>query len=94
MVICPVAGFLHGGINHGYEGVKEINADFVKLNDQHVSWRMETLGSIILHEYTHGEKLMASGKIARRRTKDDAYGPLDTRKWLAEGEDTTKVADR
>ena len=44
--ICPRAGFGHGGI-----GKDPRNVICENLGDT-VSWRMETLGSILLHEYT------------------------------------------
>lgn len=44
--VCPKAGFGHGGIGKDPHMVKCEN-----LGDT-VSWRMETLGSILLHEYT------------------------------------------
>lgn len=44
--VCPVAGFGHGGIGKDPHKVVCDN-----LGDT-VSWRMETLGSILLHEYT------------------------------------------
>jgi hypothetical protein len=79
MVICAGGGFGHGGIAKGYDNVNAIDCAFTKLNGGRVSWRMETLGSIILHEYTHFAKLMGA-KPARSRGKVDiAYGPFATR---------------
>ena len=44
--VCPKAGFGHGGIG---KDPNQVNCDTI---GDTVSWRMETLGSILLHEYT------------------------------------------
>lgn len=54
---------------------------------------METLGSILLHEFTHCEKLMNSGSLSQRHTGDKVYGPVSTRTEVAIS-DTTRNADR
>ena len=45
--VCPVAGFGHGGIG------KDPNKVICENLGDTVSWRMETLGSILLHGYTY-----------------------------------------
>ena len=49
--VCPGAGFRHGSIGRGppRRGPNVVVCE--NLGDT-VSWRMETLGSILLHEYT------------------------------------------
>ena len=54
IVICPPA-LAHRGIKKGYDkffppGPKAVTCDTL---DKRASWKMETLGSILLHEYTY-----------------------------------------
>jgi hypothetical protein len=74
LVVCARAGFGHGGIAKGYSGVKEVECGGL---DPRISWKMETLGSILLHEYTHFLKLV-SPPLAKE-TDDVAYTPSRTR---------------
>ena len=80
MGICDGAGFDHGGLGKGYPGVATVDCDFVKMNNGRVSWRMDTLGSIILHEYTHFGALVVP--ILAQETADPGYGP-----WKVRGND-------
>lgn len=48
LVMCP-GSFGHGGIGLGYDNVQEINCDWI---GDRVTWHMDTMGSILLHEYT------------------------------------------
>ena len=48
LVMCD-PGFGHGGIGKGYGSVPSVDCGFI--GDQ-VNWRMDTIGSILLHEYT------------------------------------------
>jgi len=47
------------------------------MNGDRVSWRMETMGSILLHEYTHFTALVAPPLA--KESDDDAYGPWQVR---------------
>jgi hypothetical protein len=70
IIICPKAGFGHGGLSKDYNGVKAISCSEF---DSRVSWKMESLGSILVHEYTHYDLLMKD--ILPEGTDDVAYGP-------------------
>jgi hypothetical protein len=53
MILCK-PGLLHGGINQAFVGnpdepVEAVTCDSIR---NRVTWRMDTLGSVILHEYT------------------------------------------
>lgn len=48
LVMCDGA-FGHGGIGLGYTNVQEINCDWI---GDRLTWHMDTMGSILLHEYT------------------------------------------
>jgi hypothetical protein len=65
------------GIGLGYTDVAEVNCDYVNMNDGRTSWRMDTLGSVILHEYTHFLSLVVPPLA--EETDDDGYGPWETR---------------
>lgn len=74
LVVCAKAGFGHGGIGKGYNGVPTVKCgDF----DPRLSWKMETLGSVLLHEYTHYLKLVVPP--LSKETDDDAYGVKGSR---------------
>lgn len=49
LVMCD-AGFGHGGIAKEYDGVPSIDCEYM---GERVSWKMDTMGSILLHEYTY-----------------------------------------
>ena len=55
IIVCPRAGFGHGGINKGYPGVPGIGCPTL---DPRTSWEMDTLGASLLHEYVHFNKLV------------------------------------
>lgn len=57
IVVCP-SGFGHGGIGKGYEDVDAITCQYFTQDSTRVNWRMQTLGSIFLHEYTHFQSLV------------------------------------
>jgi hypothetical protein len=76
LVICDGPGFGHGGIDLGYTGVPRVGCDTL---DPRVSWKMETLGSILLHEYTHYYNLVVPP--LSKETDDPAYGPNDARAY-------------
>ena len=86
IVVCDPAGFGHGGIGKGYGTVTAVGCDSF---DPRVSWKMETLGSILLHEYTHWPKLVAPP--LSKETDDDAYGPYGVRQL--DKNDATNNAD-
>lgn len=67
LIICD-AGFDHGGINKGYHCVGEVSTDYL---DDRVSWKMETLGSVLLHEFTHYKNLVVPP--LSKETDDDHY---------------------
>jgi hypothetical protein len=70
IIICPKAGYGHGGLSKDYDGVKAISCSEF---DSRVSWKMESLGSIFVHEFTHYDLLMKG--ILPQGTDDVAYGP-------------------
>jgi hypothetical protein len=74
LVVCAGAGFGHGGIGKGYTDVETVRCERF---DDRVSWKMETLGSILLHEYTHFYNLVVPP--LKKETDDVAYGPYDSR---------------
>lgn len=54
MIICP-SGLAHGGINKGYnvgEDPPGPSAVTCQTIGDRVTWQMDTLGAVILHEYT------------------------------------------
>lgn len=55
MIICPVAFTYAGGIDKAYRDVAAVTCDTVGYE---VSKRMNTMGSTILHEYTHFTRLV------------------------------------
>lgn len=77
MIICPGAGFGHGGIAKSYPGVSAVDRIYVQVNGGRVSWRMDTLGSIILHEYTHFFALVVPPLA--KETDDPWYGAWQVR---------------
>ncbi|KAJ5205279.1 hypothetical protein N7491_004098 [Penicillium cf. griseofulvum] len=76
IVICKKAGFGHGGIAKGYDGVPKVVCENF---DPRMSWKMETLGSILLHEYTHYTNLVAPP--LDKETDDLAYGVSGVRAY-------------
>ena len=76
IILCDPAGFGHGGIGKGYNNVKAVGCDGF---DDRVSWKMETLGSILLHEYTHWEKLVAPPLSEETDDLAGGYGPAGVR---------------
>ena len=74
LVVCAGPGFGHGGIGKGYTDVDTVECDRF---DDRVSWKMETLGSILLHEYTHFYNLVVPP--LRKETDDTAYGVFKAR---------------
>ncbi|KAJ5587092.1 uncharacterized protein N7459_002857 [Penicillium hispanicum] len=86
MVVCPPA-FGHGGINKGYDGVAAVTCASI---GNSMSWRMETLGSFEIHEFTHFEKLVVPP--LPEETSDDYYGILGARKAGRDGK-CLEVAD-
>jgi hypothetical protein len=56
IIICKKAGFSHGRIAKGYDGVYEVLCENF---DPYMSWKIETLGSIVLYEYTLYTNLIA-----------------------------------
>jgi len=73
IVMCD-AGFGHGGIGKGYGSVPVIDCNYI---GDTVNWKMDTMGSILLHEYTHYKDLVAPP--LPKETDDDEYGPTDSR---------------
>ena len=53
VMVSPIA-FRFGGIDKGYNGVPPVTCDSI---GPRISWRMATLGSIILHEYFYFRRL-------------------------------------
>lgn len=91
IVICKSA-FKHGAIDHTFKDVADINC---KTLGSRVSWHMETLGSILLHEYTHWKHLMsplfADTKFGA--TIDDpelGYGPVSVVKLAKKSPSTAR----
>jgi hypothetical protein len=77
MVLCPIA-FLQGGIGKSY-GIIPFRIHAVKCSnfDKRVSWKMDTLGATLLHEYTHFKMLVVPPLGAQ--TLDPAYGAYNSR---------------
>lgn len=80
LVICDIA-FKHGGIGKGYGILPRVRAvecsNFA--NPAQVSWRMDTLGALILHEYTH-YRLLVAPPLAKETTDEEyGYGSYNTR---------------
>ncbi|KAI9930813.1 hypothetical protein ASPWEDRAFT_171444 [Aspergillus wentii DTO 134E9] len=94
LIICEGAGFGHGGVSKGYHGVKAIDCGYL---DEEVSWKMETMGSILIHEYTHFTNLVVpplkdetddikggyGPHGARHLNKDKATNNADNYSWFA-----------
>ncbi|KAL9095585.1 MAG: hypothetical protein Q9165_002017 [Trypethelium subeluteriae] len=70
IVVCNPGGFGNGGITKGYGTVKAVICEDL---GPRVSDNMKTLGTILLHEYTHWRKLVAPP--LSKATVDYAYGP-------------------
>ncbi|XEV04525.1 hypothetical protein FSHL1_009812 [Fusarium sambucinum] len=79
IIMCP-KGFKSGGIGKGYDGVDPVRCD--KFDDR-VSSKMESLGSILIHEYTHYDNLV-NGILSKLGTDDHAYGPYDSQQLSRE----------
>jgi hypothetical protein len=62
--------FCYGGLSKTYPGAVASTCE--KL-DPRASWKMRTLGSILLHEFTHYGNLVAP--LVGASTDDLAYGP-------------------
>ncbi|KAJ5375710.1 hypothetical protein N7517_007716 [Penicillium concentricum] len=69
IVICKKDGFSHGGITKGYIRFSEVVCEKF---DPRMSWKMEMLGSILLHGYTYYTKLVVSSLT--KEIDDPAYG--------------------
>lgn len=80
IVLCDPAAFGHGSIGKGYTdgNIPAVTCDTL---DPRVSWKMDTLGAVLLHEYTHWLKLMTSvnGGPLPMETDDHEYGVYDCR---------------
>jgi hypothetical protein len=78
MVLCPSA-FTHGGIDKGYGKIPFFNVPKVSCENfgSRVSWKMDTLGSTIMHEYMHYVNL--HNPPFPGRIRDIAWGPFDVR---------------
>lgn len=76
IVLCDPGALGHGGIAKSYGTIPAVTcANF----DSRISWKMETLGSVLLHEYTHWLKLVAPPLSKETDDVDDGYGPADVR---------------
>lgn len=74
LIVCAGPGFGHGGIGKGYTNVDTVECGRF---DDRVSWKTETLGSILLHEYIHFYNLVVPP--LSKETDDPAYGVYDSR---------------
>lgn len=74
IIICHDLGFENGGIFKGYPDVDPVTCES---QSRRVSWRMETMGYALIHEYTHWNKLVAPP--LRKGTDDLVYGPYGVR---------------
>ncbi|KAF4445781.1 Metallopeptidase, catalytic domain [Fusarium austroafricanum] len=70
IVVCPKTGFGSGGLGKGYKGVEALRCSSF---DDQVSTKMDSLGSVLLHEYTHWDLLVKG--IFKNGTDDVGYGP-------------------
>lgn len=76
IILCDTtAAFGHGGIDKGYDNPPVAAVTCGSLDDQ-TSWKMNTLGATLMHEYTHWDKLVTP--ILSEGTIDLAYGPYKT----------------
>lgn len=81
LVLCKSA-LKYGAIDHPFQGVLDVNCNTL---DPRVSFKMVTLGSILLHEYTHVMHLMKpvfkSMKVLKETaTTDKKYGPVEVKR--------------
>jgi len=74
IILCPKAGLGHGGIGTGFAGASTVGCSNF---GSRVGWKMETLGSILVRQYTHWKKLMVPP--LSKETGDLEYGPYGTR---------------
>ncbi|CAJ2501536.1 Uu.00g043890.m01.CDS01 [Anthostomella pinea] len=77
IIVCANT-FAHSGIEKGYDKpkVQAINCDYI---GNRVSWKMATLGSSLLHEYTHFTKLVVPPLVKETEDNDTHYGPSGAR---------------
>lgn len=76
-----------GGINKGYGSSLLFDVPAVRCDNigERVSWRMDTLGATLLHEYTHWHALMnppldeGTQDFFRDRDGFSGYGAVNTR---------------
>lgn len=90
IVICPSA-FGHGGIGKSYgeqgtdDYIDAITCQYFTQDSTRVNWRMETLGAVFLHEYTHFQSLVVPPLAARTTDYEgenggpEGVGPYATR---------------
>nr|OQO27819.1 hypothetical protein B0A51_04654 [Rachicladosporium sp. CCFEE 5018] len=86
IILCDSA-FTHGGIGKGYGSIPLFNVPAVACGnfDERVSWKMDTLGSTLLREYTHWARLVAPPLLTG--TKDYGYGA-----WKCQGLNRVEAA--
>ena len=79
LVVCPKA-FTRGAFSgKGYPGAPVVTCDRCY---PRISKKMDTIGTILLHEYTHWDKLMSPALrpgFSAVSTSDYCYGPFRTR---------------
>lgn len=81
-IILCTAGLKYGAIDTHQDGVNDVNCDTL---DPRVSWKMDTLGSTLLHEFTHAPVLMESifSHLGTGQDSTDdvenGYGPVKVR---------------
>jgi hypothetical protein len=87
IIVCPY-GFGFGAIGGDGTGAPAVTCETVYVTPR-VSWRMETLGQIVLHEYTHMRLIMSPiirNPFGLDHTIDIAYGFFNVRyidRWQA-----------
>ena len=78
LVVCPL-GLKLGAIGKGWDGAPAVTCDtwFPR-----ISRKMNTIGFVLLHEYTHWETLMSPVMLPafqKKATLDEAIGPWKVR---------------
>lgn len=92
IILCPPffkLGTLRGGPNREWSGVLTPKCSNIAYR---VSKKMDTLGSSLLHEYTHVDEFVQS--LLSEHVEDEAYGYHDTREYaLTDPAETKHNAD-
>ena len=96
VILCP-DGLKHGAIKvRTGSRPSPVTCDSINADGDRVTWRMETLGSILLHEYTHFARLVSpplgQGAFDVQWDGEEIYGPVQVQK-VAGSTDAELFAD-